>query len=160
MERKGIELIFVSRIAKDGSATTKPTPEDVKFLEGQKFNLSSLSISEGTFVASGMSSYVVKLKDWARKLGTDYRFVISLCWDNRKEAIGICTPANLEWQMDNLTRGRQFHPQELENARRRLSEKGMTWINLDGGKQLSFVPMSANSDVLEDPTKSSHYWMD
>lgn len=64
MERFGSELIFISRIFGNGkqieiieNATNKT------YSETELYKLNSLSISNGTYIASGMSSYVVKLKN-------------------------------------------------------------------------------------------------
>lgn len=64
MERFGSELIFISRIFGDGKqievfndCTTKTHSTN------ELYKLNSLSISNGTYIASGMSSYVVKLKN-------------------------------------------------------------------------------------------------
>ena len=64
MERFGSELIFISRISGDGK---KIEPVEIKefvdYCKTELFKLNCLSISKGTYIASGMSSYVVKLKN-------------------------------------------------------------------------------------------------
>ena len=66
MKRYGTELIFISRISGDGKKI-----EDADISDYEKkdlFNLTCLSISNGTYIASSMSSYVVKLKNPPTKL--------------------------------------------------------------------------------------------
>lgn len=67
MERFGSELEFISRISADGkkievlNETEKGKTSSL--LKKDVFKLSCLSISNLTFIASGMNSYVVKLKN-------------------------------------------------------------------------------------------------
>jgi len=69
MKKKPNELIFISRIKRDGSGTRKVFKKDVKhltenqFAKNDDYELNCLSISEGTYIASGFNSYVVKLKN-------------------------------------------------------------------------------------------------
>lgn len=64
MERFGSELIFISRISGDGKKIESvELKEFVDYCKTELFKLNSLSISNGTYIASGMSSYVVKLKN-------------------------------------------------------------------------------------------------
>lgn len=64
MERFGSELIFISRISGDGKKIEPvELKEFVDYCKLELFKLNSLSISNGTYIASGMSSYVVKLKN-------------------------------------------------------------------------------------------------
>jgi len=69
MTKKPNELIFISRIKRDGSGTRKVFKKDIKHLTENKFakdddyEINCLSISNGTYIASGFNSYVVKLKD-------------------------------------------------------------------------------------------------
>jgi len=63
MTRYGCELIFISKINSDGKGIN-PVTEKLTKLENQDiFILNCLSISKGTFIASSMSTYVVKLKN-------------------------------------------------------------------------------------------------
>jgi len=67
MTKKATELIFVSRILRDGSGVQQVTVEQQKQLENAKYvdeeyELNPLSLSNKTFIASGFNSYVVKLK--------------------------------------------------------------------------------------------------
>ena len=69
MKKHPHELEFISRIKRDGSGTEKLTEEDLFFFQGNQFSkndlyeLTSLSISEETYIASGfLEAYVVKLK--------------------------------------------------------------------------------------------------
>jgi hypothetical protein len=64
MERFGSELIFISIISGDGEKIELIENEEAtKFCQKELYKLNSLSISRGTYIASGMSSYVVKLKN-------------------------------------------------------------------------------------------------
>lgn len=61
MERFGTELIFISRISGDGKRI-----EDISVSNYEQkdiFKLTCLSISNGTYIASSMSTYIVKLKN-------------------------------------------------------------------------------------------------
>lgn len=60
MKVKGKDLEFISRIKRDGSGTEPVS--DLKHARKEEFNLNCLSISEGTFIAAGFNSYVVKRK--------------------------------------------------------------------------------------------------
>lgn len=67
MTKKASELIFISRILRDGSGVQQVTVEHQKQLESAKYvdeeyKLNFLSLSDKTFIASGFNSYVVKLK--------------------------------------------------------------------------------------------------
>lgn len=67
MKRKASELIFISRIIRDGSGTI-PINEKLQEqlqndkLVDDKYKINPLSLSNGTYIASGFNSYVVKLK--------------------------------------------------------------------------------------------------
>lgn len=63
MERFGSELIFISRISGDGKKTELIDDSEMDYDKKEIFKLNSLSITNGTYIASGMSSYVVKLKN-------------------------------------------------------------------------------------------------
>jgi hypothetical protein len=68
---KGLKLIFISQINRDGSGTTPVNPDYIRTLEKDDFNLNCLSITENTYIAHGFNSYVVKLKNekhWPFKL--------------------------------------------------------------------------------------------
>jgi len=68
MKAKPIDLIFISRIKRDGSGVLKVSKKHLKHFEENQFaakedfDLNVLSLSEKTFIASGFNSYVVKLK--------------------------------------------------------------------------------------------------
>lgn len=67
MTKKAHELIFISRIKRDGSGVIIITPEQQEILEHQKyvdeeFNINILSLTEKTYIACAFNSYVVKLK--------------------------------------------------------------------------------------------------
>lgn len=68
MDRYGSELIFISRISGTGKhIEILQNDKTERFTNDEKFELNSLSISNGTYIASGMSSYVVRLKNPPRK---------------------------------------------------------------------------------------------
>lgn len=59
----GSELIFISRIKRDGSGVEKvEQPDPDSFLGKTNFNMNSLSITNGTYIACEFNSYVVKIK--------------------------------------------------------------------------------------------------
>ena len=68
MKKYPHELEFISRIKRDGSGTEKLTEENLFFFQENEFakkdlyELTPLSMSEKTYIASGFNSYVVKLK--------------------------------------------------------------------------------------------------
>lgn len=60
---KGSELVFISRILRDGSGVELVSDQkDIKHWGNSTFRLSCLSITQGTYIASEFNSYVVKLK--------------------------------------------------------------------------------------------------
>ena len=68
MTRKPNELIFISRINRDGSGVMLISEshnillQQTKYLETM-FEMHSLSVTEDTWIACGFNSYVVKLKE-------------------------------------------------------------------------------------------------
>lgn len=66
MKKKASELIFISKIKSDGSGVSRVFKRELHLLNNdprkEEFNLTRLSISEDTYIASGFNSYVVKLK--------------------------------------------------------------------------------------------------
>lgn len=63
MEKKGKELLFISRIFRDGSGVEVIKEQDhMMHVNDTVFNLNCLSITNGTYIASEFNSYVVKLK--------------------------------------------------------------------------------------------------
>lgn len=58
---KGSQLEFISFINRDGNGTTPVIAEILNF-DDTIFTLTSLSITQGTYIASEFNSYVVKLK--------------------------------------------------------------------------------------------------
>lgn len=64
MRKKAKKLNFISRIKADGSGT-EPIPkgllENDLFLN-EELKITNLSISNGTYIASGFNSFIVKLK--------------------------------------------------------------------------------------------------
>ena len=64
MDRYGRELHFISRISGDGKKLENIENEEVpEHLNQEVFTMNCLSITNQTFIASGMSSYVVRLKN-------------------------------------------------------------------------------------------------
>jgi len=59
---KGKKLQFISVINRDGSGVVNVQNEDHSQMNNDLFKITCLSISQGTFIASEMNSYVVKLK--------------------------------------------------------------------------------------------------
>ena len=67
MTKKPNELIFITKIKPDGSGTHRVSKRELNNLNNapyidRTFNLTPLSLSEETYIASGFNSYVVKLK--------------------------------------------------------------------------------------------------
>lgn len=65
MKKKANELIFISKINRDGSGVEILMRHSRKVMMiDKKIKLIRLSISEGTYITSGMMNvYIVKLKD-------------------------------------------------------------------------------------------------
>jgi hypothetical protein len=57
----GRDLEFIARINRDGSGTMPMNKHD-SFLANEYFSLTPLSLTEGTYIANGFDSYVVKKK--------------------------------------------------------------------------------------------------
>lgn len=68
MEAKGKDLIFIKQIAGDGSELTTPAKTSLIFEQDTTFQLRHLSITNGTFIASAMNTYIVKLKPIPKKV--------------------------------------------------------------------------------------------
>lgn len=68
MKKKPSELIFISQINRDGSGTTSVKESYIKamnenpLIKDEKLKLRCLSITNGTYIAIGFNSFVVKLK--------------------------------------------------------------------------------------------------
>lgn len=63
MEKLGSELIFISRIQRDGKGVFLiPDLDAVEHCQSEMFGLTPLSITEKTFIASNFNVYIVKLK--------------------------------------------------------------------------------------------------
>jgi len=58
--KQGKDLIFISHIKRKGEGTSPVTSQDGFYSEW--FTVNCLSITEGTYIASGFNSYVVKFK--------------------------------------------------------------------------------------------------
>ena len=63
MKRKAHELIFISQIKRDGSGTEEVSPEYLKCMIDDDFELHSLSLSQKTYIAFNFNAFVVKLKN-------------------------------------------------------------------------------------------------
>lgn len=64
MERFACELDFISRISNDGLSIEKLENHNLSDYEGKEiYKLRPLSLSKETYIASSMSTYVVKLKN-------------------------------------------------------------------------------------------------
>lgn len=64
---KGYKLKFISRIKRDGSGTEPMKRGDAKHYAKDDFELNCLSMTYGTYIASGMWCFVVKIKDRYKK---------------------------------------------------------------------------------------------
>lgn len=60
--KKGSELIFISRIKKDGTGVEPVSKALVDVVYNEEFELKRLSITEDTYIAFNMSVFVVKIK--------------------------------------------------------------------------------------------------
>jgi len=61
-EMYGKDLVFISRIERNGSGTVDVSTKSMLFVADDLFKISCLSITNGTYIAAGFNSYVVKLK--------------------------------------------------------------------------------------------------
>ena len=59
---KGKNLIFISRIKRDGTGVEKLSPKEIGFLQNTEFELKCLSTIRNTFMAINFNSYIVKIK--------------------------------------------------------------------------------------------------
>lgn len=62
MKKQGKDLQFISRISRDGSGTVKLNSKHEYLVRDTEFDLTPLSLTEGTYIASGFNCYVVRLK--------------------------------------------------------------------------------------------------
>jgi len=62
---QGKDLIFISRILRDGSGVEPAGEMDMsnRFIANEVYKLTRLSLTHDTFIASAFNSYVVKLKE-------------------------------------------------------------------------------------------------
>ena len=60
---KGKYLKFISQIKRDGSGTVPVEPTYVDLIREDVFDVNCLSITEGTYIANGFNSFVVKVTD-------------------------------------------------------------------------------------------------
>ena len=67
MKKFAKDLIFISRIKRDGSGTTPVSKDYLQLLCGnsfpEEFDVHRLSISNDTYIAIGFNSFGVKLKN-------------------------------------------------------------------------------------------------
>ena len=61
MEKLGKELEFISRIKRDGSGTKRVKKKLIELMQGDRFKINRLSMTEKTFIASGFNSFVVRI---------------------------------------------------------------------------------------------------
>lgn len=78
MKRYANELIFISRIKRDGTGTIPIQPDEQEELESNIFfdknlELRCLSLTERTYITHGFNSYVVRLKNPPRLSDTEKR---------------------------------------------------------------------------------------
>lgn len=59
----GKDLIFISRIDRNGMGVTIMDEYNINHLNNDVFELHSLSITFGTYIACGFNSYVVKMRN-------------------------------------------------------------------------------------------------
>ena len=64
---KGKELVFISWIRRDGSGTDEVPKDLIKMMRNDVFDVSCLSMSQKTYIASGFNSFVVKIKSKNKK---------------------------------------------------------------------------------------------
>ena len=63
MRNKGKDLIFISKICRNGlSVDVINSQSDYNYLKDTEFNLFCLSLTEKTYIAHGFNSFIVKLK--------------------------------------------------------------------------------------------------
>ena len=73
MKYKGKQLEFISFIKRDGTGTVMvgtewdknkeyPKVDDMSYLDDEIFEVTCLSLSNKTFIASGFNSFVVRIK--------------------------------------------------------------------------------------------------
>jgi len=63
MKLKGKELIFISRILRDGSGVNDCSELDMSNYNEDSFEINCLSITEQTYIATEMNCFVVKIKN-------------------------------------------------------------------------------------------------
>lgn len=61
MRARGKDLIFISQINRDGTGTT--SVESSRHMNRDWFTVTCLSMTRETYIASGLNSFVVKVKD-------------------------------------------------------------------------------------------------
>lgn len=62
MYKTGSQLKFISWIKRDGSGTEKVERDHIEVMKDEKFEVHTLSLTEGTFIAHGFNSFVVRLR--------------------------------------------------------------------------------------------------
>lgn len=62
--RLGKHLLFISQINRDGCGVSAVSEETIQAMQNERFEINCLSITYGTYIASGFNSYVVKLNEF------------------------------------------------------------------------------------------------
>lgn len=62
MKKFGRDLDFISQINRDGAGTSSISEKYIEILNGEELDLTCLSLTEETYIASGFNSFVVKIK--------------------------------------------------------------------------------------------------
>lgn len=89
MEKYGHELEFISMISADG----KSLLEHTNLIKENKYTLTQLSYNNGTYIASGGCTFVVKLKPKTHEITTIEQLIKVATIDNIHEM----SEAFLEW---------------------------------------------------------------
>jgi len=64
MKKHDKELKFISQIKRDGSGVIPCLSDNhMLYLDDNLFSINCLSLTKGTYIASGFNSFVVKLKN-------------------------------------------------------------------------------------------------
>lgn len=94
----GRELIFISQINRDGSGTTPVKEDYLEMLQSEKFDVTRMSLSENTFIASGFNSFVVKVKN---KLSDSHK--------------GYIMPQSQKDKISKANKGNKFNAEQRRN---------------------------------------------
>lgn len=72
---KGSELVFIGKIKADGSCIEPVKESFEKIIQDDDFELHRLSITNDTWIAFRMSTFVVKLKQLKNYIMTTFQFI-------------------------------------------------------------------------------------